>query len=95
MPGGIKGRPPGARAGIEARHITHPHHRPPGAREPGHRADQVAQGKADHSSHAPQQPSVQQSKAHRPRLGTARQGHQEHGSKADHEAKRSVKHKTP
>lgn len=59
---------------MEARHITHPHHRPPGAREPGHRADQVAQGKADHSSHAPQQPSVQQSKEHRPRLGTARQG---------------------
>nr|DAF46215.1 MAG TPA: hypothetical protein [Caudovirales sp. ctaix4] len=55
----------------------------------------MAQGKADHSSHAPQQPSVQQSKAHRPRLGTARQGHQRQGSKAGHEAKRSVKHKTP
>lgn len=74
MPGGIKGRPPGARAGIEVRHITHPHHRLPGAREPGRKADQVAQGKADHSSHAPQQPSVQQSKEHRPRPSTARQG---------------------
>ena len=74
MPGGIKGRPPGARAGIEVRHITHPHHRPPGARKPGRRARQTRWRRARQTTAATHHSSPACSRARRPRPSTARQG---------------------
>lgn len=92
MPGGIKGRPPGARAGIEVRHITHPHHRPPGARKPGRRARQTRWRRARQTTAATHHSSPACSRARGTGQGQAQPGRE---PEAGYEAKRSVKHKTP